>query len=269
MELNEINFTFAGSHCYRDYGCWAIWSKKPMAPKAKRDSYAIGGRSGTVLLTGTPVYDEMQWQCQLAFRKPPRSEQQAQRQWRAVCAWLRAGRAELTLDSEPGRYWLAQVDAPIDWGNDAWDEGQLTVTFTVQPYSFARDESSSSAVFAAAGSLPLLIPSVERVPVQVLLRNLGTALLTDITIALGDAAVALEGIDLAQGDTAEIRMDTPIGAKKYRTADGVTTVTDLLPYAVRFDPLEGMGAMVLTVTPVFVGLDASVSVLASGRGVSV
>lgn len=268
MEPREIGFTLGGRHCYRDMRCWAVWSRKTMAPKATRDAYAVGGVSGTVLLGGGAVYEEMDYKVTLARREPPRSEQEAQAWWREVVRWLRAGRQRLVLDSEPGRYYLAQVDSEITWRNDQWDEGVLELTMTLQPYSFAMDESSSSASFEAAGVLPLLVPSDDDVPIHVLITNAGTAALTGITVQLGADAVELTGLACLPGDDIDITMEPPIDALLHHAAGG--DAESLIPYAVRFDPLAGRGAMQLDITPVFGAPEGGrVTVLARGRGVAV
>lgn len=266
MKPGEINFSFNGKHCYRDFRCWAIWKQKPMGGKATRNTHRISGRSGTVLLDGTPVYDEMQWDCTLGFREPPTTEMQAQERWRAICAWLRAGRCELTQDCEPGRYWLAEVDDEMTLAYDSWDEGLLTVRFTVQPYSYARNRSTAQKTFAAAGTMTLTVPSCEPVPIGIKAENTGTQTLTALTVLLGDATVALTGLSVLPGDVVTLVMDDPIDA----TVTHQETETSILVKAAAFDPLLGCGALTLTVSPVFAASNgAGLSVLAYGRGVAV
>jgi predicted phage tail component-like protein len=250
LKPGEINFSFNGLHCYRDFRCWAIWTQKPMGGKVTRNTHKVSGRSGTVLLSGTPVYDEMQWDCSLGFREPPASEARAQERWRAICAWLRAGRCELTQDCEPERYWLAEVDDEIGLSYEDWDEGELTVRFTVQPYSYARNRSTALKTFTAPGTLPLTVPSCEPVPIGITAENTGTRTVTGLTVLLGDAQVRMAGLALLPGDTLTLTMDDPIGA----TLSHQGTDTGALDKATAFDPLLGCGA--------------ELRVLAYGRGVA-
>lgn len=47
MNLNEINFSFGGKHCLRDFGCFYVEkSGHPAYPAAQLNTYAIAGRSG-------------------------------------------------------------------------------------------------------------------------------------------------------------------------------------------------------------------------------
>lgn len=270
MDLREINFSLGGRHCYRDMGCWAQWTRKVLSPKTTRDEYSVGGMSGTVLLGGNPTYDEMQYKVALFFRTPPRSEQAAQLRWREIVRWLKAGRQRLVLDSEPSRYYMAQVDGEITWANNDWDEGQIELTMVLQPYSFTMDESSSTASFEGAGQLSLLVPSDDDVPIHALITNVGTARLTGITLQLGADAVELTGLLCEPGDAIDVRMDAPIDAQHYYTVEGVAGHASLLPYAVRFDAFAGRGAMQMAVTPVFGALSGGrVTVVARGRGVAV
>ncbi len=269
MNVNEVNFTFDGLHCYRDFGCWFLWDQIPMCPKATRDSYTVSGRSGTVLLSGRPVYDEMPYKGTLCFRDPPGSEQEARRRWRSVCRWLRGGRHKLVLDCEPDRFYLAQVDAEITWSNGGWDEGELAVEFVLQPYSYAGDQSTAQGTYSEAGTLALTVPSDEAVPIGMRIINDGAATLTGISIVLGEASLSLAGMPCAPGDVLEIAMDAPIGATLTHTDGDTETVSDALPYATAFPPLLGYGGLSLAVSPTFDGDGGSVTVLAYARGVAV
>ena len=48
MRLNEINFSFDGLHCLRDFGCFYVEkSGHPAAPAKTPNEYEIAGLSGT------------------------------------------------------------------------------------------------------------------------------------------------------------------------------------------------------------------------------
>lgn len=270
MNAQEINFLFGDKHCYRDFGCWFEWDTRPMAAKTTRDSYAVSGRSGTVLLSGTPIYDEMQLKGKLHFAQAPVSEAAAARAWRNVIRWLKAGRQRLILDCEPDRYYLAQVDDSIPWSNAGWDEGELTVVFTLQPYSFALSESTAMATLDAIGMATLTVDSATEVPISLLVTNTGLATLTGLSIHVGDAVVTLTGMEIDPGDQLEISMEEPIGALRYRTEEGVTLTADMLPYAVAFDPLLGSGRVTVGIAPTFAeATGGEVTALARARGVAV
>ena len=53
MNLNEINFSFGGLHCLRDFGCIYVENKgHVITPKIRRNEYDISGTPGTILMPG-------------------------------------------------------------------------------------------------------------------------------------------------------------------------------------------------------------------------
>lgn len=266
MEPKELNFRLGDKHCYHDMRCWAIWERRSISPKVVRDSYTISGKSGSVLLDGAPTYEEMDYKVTLAFRTAPRSEPEAQARWREIVRWLKAGRQRLVLDSDPARYYLAQVDSTVEWSNGGWDEGKIDLVMTLQPYAYAMAESSSMADFAEAGELPLYVPSDDDVPIGITVSNTGEATLTGITIVMGDYQVALAGIACLPGDSIQIRMDAPIDAQHLHDGESLGS---LIHKATAFDPLWGRGALLLAITPVWSSGSRLLTVRAYARGVAV
>ena len=71
MRLNEINFSFDGLHCLRDFGCFYVEkSGHPAAPAKTPNEYEIAGLSGTVRMEGQ-TYDPLKFAGSLYFTTDP------------------------------------------------------------------------------------------------------------------------------------------------------------------------------------------------------
>lgn len=137
MKLNESGFTFNGRHCRRDMGCW--WIEKDghqISPEVQRNEYEIAGVSGSILMDGA-TRKGLTFSGTLVMAQEPETQTEAQEKLRALMAWLDCGRQRLIMDYEPGRYYLAQVDKSTTWSLKNWFGGELSVTFTAQPFAYA------------------------------------------------------------------------------------------------------------------------------------
>ena len=133
MNLNEINFSFGGLHCLRDFGCIYVENKgHAITPKIRRNEYDISGTPGTILMPGD-LPETLEFDGTLFFVRDPPSQAAAQQQLRRIAAWLTNGRQRLIFDYEPLRYYMASVDDELNWGFSDWIDGGMDVTFTAQP----------------------------------------------------------------------------------------------------------------------------------------
>ncbi len=264
MNLNEINFSFGGLHCLRDFGMiYVEKSGHPIRGKAVRNEYGIAGVSETVLLPGE-TRKPMDFKGSLFFINDPPSQAEAQARLRRIAAWLGNGRQQLIFDYEPDVYYLAQVNDEQKWDYGDWIDGGLTIALTAQPYAYnVRTNSAQAVLTGTAGTVALVANTVEPAPIRITLANVGTAAITYAEFTLGAASVRLTaalGFALAAGARVVIDMEAPAGAAY---GDG----SDALPCAERFDPLLAQpGANAVGITLGYGAGTKGATVTAEARG---
>ncbi len=261
MNLNEINFSFGGQHCLRDFGC--IYVEKgghPIAPPVTPNAYEIAGMSGTVRLPGE-VYGQLPFEGTLYFLSDPPSQSAAQERLRAISRWLLNGRQRLVFDYEPDRYYLAEVVDGTDWGFSGWIEGGLEVGFFAQPYAYSVTESTASLTTTVTdNALNLSVSTGVPAPLKLVIQNTGAAAITGVTVTVDGKAAAFFGMNVAAGDSLTIDMEPPVGA--IFSGGG-----SALPHATQFDSIElSAGKHTLGVTLAFGAGTKSAKVTASARG---
>ena len=261
MSVAEVNFTFDGLHCLRDFGCIFIADPtRIVSPKTNRPEYSIAGMSGTILMGDKATHEPYMVPGVLVPIKTPQSAQAAQQLARRVAAWLKTGRRVLSWDYEPMHQHAAEVVAAIEWETKTWMDGGLAVTFKVQPYTYDLTATVKQKTISA-GTSTLLVPvsTGEPCPVSIKLTNTGSAAITRVRVATaaGKAVELAKGMSLAAGAMLNLTMEPPIGAAI--TSGGVTT--NALRYAVKFDQLTLAGPENLTIE-----VDGAATVVATARG---
>ena len=231
MNLNEINFSFGGLHCLRDFGC--IYVEKSghfITPTIARDEYEIAGVAGTILM-GDGLPEAVPFSGSLYFLNTPPTQAAAQEQLRRISAWLTAGRQRLIFDYEPGRYYMASVSDALKWTYSGYLDGGLDIAFDAQPYAYALRETTASMVTATASAqLTLTLDTGEDAPLGVTIRNTGTAPITGAVITANGKKAALSGMSIAQNASLTLNMEPPIGAT-------FSNGSSALPHADQFDQL--------------------------------
>lgn len=261
MSVAEVNFTFDGLHCLRDFGCIFIAdATRIVSPATNRPEYSIAGMSGTILMGDKETHEAYTVRGVLVPMKTPQSDQAAQQLARRISAWLKAGRRVLSWDFEPMHQHMAEVAAAIEWQSKTWMDGGMNVTFKVQPYTYDMTATVKQKT-VTAGTSTLLVPVSTGVPcpVSVKFTNTGATAITRVKVATasGKAVELSKGMSLAAGAVLELSMEPPIGAAI--TADDVTS--SALRYAVRFDQLTLNGPEYLTIET-----DGTATVVATARG---
>lgn len=248
MSAAEVNFTFNGLHCLRDFGCVYIADKtRTISPETERSEYSIAGVPGTVLMNDRPNHKPYTMTGTLVPMKTPATMQAAQQLARDVAAWLKTGRHQLCWDYEPMHCHEAEVTAAIKWNTNAWIDGGIAVTFTVQPYT--RDLTPAvTQKSAAAGTTALLVAvnTVDPCPVSLTIKNTGSSPITRVVVAdpAGHTVELSKNLSLAVGATLSLNMEPPIEA----TIINGSSVANALPHAVKFDQLQLTEPGNLTVT---------------------
>lgn len=263
--LPPVNFTFDGKHCYHDFGMVWIFSQRPASPEQQDPGIAIGGMSGTVRFESDddePVYLPMQLMGKLCPMTEPPSQQAAWQRWHEVTDWLRAGRRELIFDSDPERRYMAEVLGEIIWDESSWEEGELQVTFLIQPYAEDVKEKRLISSLTASGEMELALQGNRNAPVSFGILNTGSAVLTGCHITVGKHEVILSGMAIASGSVLRISMQPPIGAAIESSAG----IMNALPYASRFDYLRGKGRVRAKLVLAYNASGGAVSVTMTGRG---
>lgn len=213
MNLNEINFTFDGLHCMRDFGLMYVEEiGHPITAATWRNEYEIAGFSGSLLMPGETKQTKA-FAGKLYFVDSPASQAEAQENLRRIGAWLTKGRAKLIFDYEPTRYYLAQVDESTDWGFGEWVDGGLAIMFKAQPFAYNASESLAQVETTTTSlDLPLVIDSGQQAPLCIELTNTGTAPITAFGAALNGRSVAFAGMSIAKDGQLQISLEPPVSA---------------------------------------------------------
>lgn len=261
MNLNEINFSFGGLHCLRDFG--AIYVEKSghaIAPAIKRNEYDIAGMAGSLAMPGA-LPETVTFSGSLYFLHSPPSQAAAQERLRRVAAWLTNGRQRLIFDYEPLRFYMASVDGALKWSYSGWIDGGLDVEFTAQPYAWAVNETTASKdTTGTSAQLDLTLDTGVPTPLGIVIQNTGTAPITGVAVTASGKQAAFSGMSIAQGDALQIDMEPPIGAV-FASGDNA------LPYASRFDTLTASrGAQVIGVALTYGSGTKGAKITARARG---
>lgn len=259
MKLNESGFTFGGKHSRRDMGVWYIEKDThPVSADITRNEYTIAGASESVLYPGETM-KAMSFSGTLVLVTEPATQAEAQEKIRRIMAWLGGGRKKLIFDYEPGKYYLAQVDKAATWSLKNWFGGELSVTFTAQPYAYAVSAQTGETTLAgASGSVSIAVDTFYPAPLVLVIQNTGAAPITGVQILGGK--VSLSGMNLPSGSQMTISMETPISAQ-----DG--TGANLLPYATSFSVVRfSKGTQTIPISLTYGEGTPGAKVFASVRG---
>ena len=261
MNLREINFSFAGLHCLRDFGCiYVEKSGHTITPGATRNTYEIAGVSGTLIMPGT-IYGTHHFDGALYFLRDPPNQQAAQENLRKIGAWLANGRQRLVFDYEPHRYYMAEMNDASKWGFSGWMGGGLDIAFDAQPFAYnAQENTAALTTTAASNALDIVADTGEAAPLKLTIKNTGTAAISGATITANGKSAVFSGMAIASGASLTIDMEPPIGAV---FASGQSA----LPYATRFDYIAlAPGKNTITVTLTYGSGTAGAQITAAARG---
>lgn len=261
MKLNEINFSFAGLHCLRDFG--AIYVEKsghPLSPAIRRNEYEIAGVSGSIAMPGD-LPETLTFSGCLYFLSEPPTQAATQGRLRRMAAWLTGGRGQLIFDYEPERYYMASVNESMKWSFSGWIGGGLDLSFEAQPYAYAVRESKATAIMTGeSAELTLTLDTGLDAPLGVMVEVTGTAPVTGVTVTAGGRQAIFTGMNMAQGAALRIEMEPPVGAV-FASGDSA------LPYATCFDILTvARGVQTIHVGLTYGSGTKGAAVTASARG---
>lgn len=216
------NFAFCGRHVH-EFGCdYVEGATRIMRGRVARNEYAIGGESGTALYSGERY--EAYTRSGILY---PRDEglivADRPDMLRALTAWLTQGRGELIYDRDPAVFYLAQIDEVIEHTWEAWINGAVRVTMTLQPFAYSVQETTASVQAGVSASLQLNLETGVPAPLRVTITPGAGARLTGATISAGERRIVLDGLSVAAGTALTIDCARPILA----AAGGVSVMSAL------------------------------------------
>lgn len=213
MLLRESGFTYFGKHSLRDMGL--DFAEKDFGhvntPRPNWNTYQIAGVSGTAMFPGE-TWGTMRFDGVLYPAAEPATQAAAQALLRRVNAWLTAGRGPLIFDWETDKYYLAEIAQETRWSLKNWFGGELSVSWTAQPFAYAVQETTLTRAYTTQRyfTFQLDLSTGKPSPVSVTVENTGDAPITAVDVAYGQ--ILLNGMALAGGETLEINMEPPVGA---------------------------------------------------------
>lgn len=263
MNPNEINFSFNGLHCLRDFGCVYVEKGGHTATgKPVYDEHEIAGVSGTVLMDAPILFEPIKLSGTLYRWGDIGSQHEAQQLLRRLSAWLTAGRKPLIFDYEPGRYYLAQLDGETKWEYGTWLDGGQGIAFRCQPFAYNTRQDKATATLTGSGAeLVLVADTGQPAPMEMEIANTGSAQITGATVTVGAKSAVFAGMALPNGASLRISMEPPIGAV-------FSSGGNALPYATRFNILQaqaGANAVSVALTYGTGTKGATVTIKARGR----
>lgn len=207
-------------------GCLFVMSKRTGVPKIVPYKYEISGMPGTLRYDAPDLpLEEGQMTGTLYFvgrdeDGAPIPFSEAEERLHAVAAWLIAARrAELIMDSDITRAYLAEIESAAAFDRGDWENGKLGITLTLQPLAMdAQAHSAAKVLTLAAGARQAvdLAGAFPRgmgytTPLVLEIANTGSTAITDLRIAyrdaLGQEHVARfygAGFSLASGQTLKV-----------------------------------------------------------------
>lgn len=258
MSASEVNFTFNGLHCLRDFGCVFIEeSTRIVTPEREIDEYTIAGHSGTILMGEKENRKAYSIRGVLVPMQTPRSKTEEQALCRRISEWLHSGRQMLTWDYEPDHMHMADVVDAIEWETNTWMEGGILIRLHIQPDTYDI-QASIGRKSVSAGTSSLSVPVLSPIPCPVSLEITATGAIGSVRVTTPEGkSAAFSGMAMKSGDVLRISMDVPIGATI--TSGGIET--NALRYATQFDRLE-----ITNGKPLDVITDGPADIVARARG---
>ncbi len=202
------DFTFAGKHCYRDFGLLFEETGYQVLPAPDASIYRIPGRDGTIRMADAGrmvrTITGRLYLCRADGVDAPLSQGEARSRMHRVAEWLTgAGRAPLIMDYEPDKYYEAEVlDAPVI-STEKWPNGCFEVTFVCQSAMLSVERGGVEKQGISEPTLLLLFPlkTGMETPLVIDVWNTSDVPLTGVDLSLRDGSIfSVRGLSLGSGD---------------------------------------------------------------------
>ena len=222
--------------------------------KVKRSAYSLPG-GGSVII-GEDTHEETQRAVTIA----PLPGVEATPKWRReILSWLHSGRGELIVYNDPDVMRIAQFDSEGTFGTQAWPDGALQMTMTLQPLCYAVRERVQTCLTAdGTASIVLDVETAMETPLCIRV-SVESGMLTKLSLTCGGRTLRLEGMNLTAGQAVEYDAGDLIGDVMSLRAAGAAG----FGYVTKWAKLTAMPGRVLAVAAE--GAQVSVSVRARGR----
>ncbi len=237
------NITFAGKHCYNDYGLIFVLKSMDAVPAQTIYTYEISGMDGSYRSPGKKLETKtLKGTFYLVKKTSPddlMSSAETLKRLHDIAGWLvNDNRQPLIFDADPGKAYQADVDDASSFKKDAWENGSAEVAFTLQPYS--ENTMASTFVFTlAATSVPQMVPlsgfiTGYEIPFIVSIKNNSATPITTVGIRAGNVGsmFTISGVSVAQNET--IVIDTNAGT----VTKGTTDYSDKAPLTMDYPYLK-------------------------------
>lgn len=194
------NFTFNGLHCLNDMHCLFVRDSITVIPAISRNAYSISGRSGTLRYDDSLApMGEKALSGSLFFVKDDGSTdmmtpEEISERSHAVASWLvNSKRASMILDSDTSRQYECEIIDQSDLVFDKWQNGEMKVKFTLQPYCSDVVQKSTTGTYSlsAATWKDIDLSSIVEVvgyttPLVITVKNKSSTAINDLRIAYYD-----------------------------------------------------------------------------------
>jgi phage-related protein len=208
MDMDN-GFTFSGRHV-SELGAAFIPSKWPGSAPVTINDATVPGRDGTIRYPGQ-TYGVKIFEGTLYILDPDDELMSYARMMERVSeisAWLQpGGQQRLTLDAAPEQFYMAEITHALEVTTGNWENGAITLKFTLQPFAYANHDNTISFSLAAdtEQSKTLGLPGNRPAPVKATVT--AAAAMTWLQIATGEKLIRLEGMALQSGDVIRIDAD--------------------------------------------------------------
>lgn len=240
MLVRESGFTFNGIHSRTDMGLYfSEGDRRKVTPQVKRVEYEVPGRDGT-LWYGRQTLQPFTIDGTLYPVQEPATQAAAQTLIRSVTSWLvGAGRAQLILDYEPDKYYIAQVDDSCVWSLKNWFGGEIRITFLVQPYAWAVTPTTVDKYTTADQvAIDVTVQTGVPAPYTFTLWNLGTCVIKGLWLS-NYFTIPSPGLSLGHGEMIVIDQ----GGMTVRRYDSSFVAYNAMPAVTYFGTIDEGCAM--------------------------
>lgn len=260
--MDSCDFTFDGHHI-SEFGAVCLISRWPGAARTTANTAAVDGRHGTLRYPGE-TYGEKRMTGVIYLLSPdeePLTYARMLQRGEELCGWLKpGGRKRLVLDAMPERFYMAEALEELAFTTEGWPSGRAEVTFALQPFAYAGEESAASFTLAANAAQVKTIAVPGNMPAPLLMRLTAAAAVNTAEISEGGRTLRLEGLGLGAGGIVEIGAPLEDGEIMTCKVNGVSAMGKITAAsAVPFELAPGPRSLTATA-------DGACAVRAAARG---
>ncbi|MEG2253313.1 MAG: hypothetical protein RSC98_09740, partial [Clostridia bacterium] len=195
----DNGFTFDGRHT-DDLGVAFIASKWPGSAAVTANKASVPGRDGSIRYPGE-TFREKAFEGTLYILDPDDETMSYTRMMERVdeiIPWLQpGGRKRLALDATPERFFMAEIEHAIDFTTDEWENGAASLTFMLQPFSYAEQADTVSYMLAANIEQSKTLTLRGNRPAPIIATFTASAAVSWVQLVIGTKELRFDGLSLA------------------------------------------------------------------------